>query len=138
MAGNKTMKKKSLDSLFESVRTKDIYWTSKAILEFTSDLYQLMKQKNWNKADMARTLKTSQAYMTKVFKGEANFTIDSMVRLTRALGGKVHIHVVADNVDVRWFDVIKGEKKTAASWKSNEFEKITSEGSSDVKDPIAA
>lgn len=132
------MKKKSLDSLFESVKTKDTYWTSKAILEFTSDLYQLMKQKDWTKADMARTLKTSQAYMTKVFKGEANFTIDSMVRLTRALGGKVHIHVVADNVDVRWFDVIKGEKKTVVSWKPNEFEKITSEGSNDVKEPIAA
>lgn len=132
------MKKKSLDSLFESVKTKDTYWTSKAILEFTSDLYQLMKQRGNTKADVARSLKTSQAYITKVFKGDVNFTIDSMVRLTRALGGKVHIHVVADNVDVRWFDVIKGEKKTAASWKQNEFEKITSEGSNDVKEPIAA
>lgn len=138
MTGNKTMKKKSLDSLFESVKTKDTYWTSKAILEFTSDLYELMKQRDKTKADMARVLKTSQAYMTKVFKGEANFTIDSMVRLTRALGGKVHIHVVADNVDVRWLDVIKGEKKPAVSWNTNEFEKITSEGSSDVKEPIAA
>ncbi len=132
------MKKKSLDALFESVKTKDTYWTSRAILEFTSDLYQLMKQRGKTKADTARVLKTSQAYMTKVFKGDVNFTIDSMVRLTRALGGKVHIHVVADNVDVRWFDVIKGEKKTAASWKPNEFEKITSEGSNDVKEPIAA
>jgi transcriptional regulator with XRE-family HTH domain len=132
------MKKKSLDALFESVKTKDTYWTSKAILEFTSDLYQLMKQRGNTKADVARSLKTSQAYITKVFKGDVNFTIDSMVRLTRALGGKVHIHVVADNVDVRWFDVIKGEKKTAASWKPNEFEKITSEGSNDVKEPIAA
>jgi transcriptional regulator with XRE-family HTH domain len=138
MTGNKTMKKKSLDSLFESVKTKDTYWTSKAILEFTSDLYQLMKQRGLTKADMARALKTSQAYITKVFKGDVNFTIDSMVRLTRALSGKVHIHVVADNVDVRWFDVIKGEKKPVVSWKSNEFEKIISEGSNDVKDPIAA
>ena len=132
------MKKKSLDSLFESAKTKDTYWTSRAILEFTSDLYQLMKQRGNTKADVARSLKTSQAYITKVFKGDVNFTIDSMVRLTRTLGGKVHIHVVADNVDVRWLDVIKGDKKPAVSWNTNEFEKITSEGSNDVKEPIAA
>ncbi len=132
------MKKQSLASLFEKVKTKDTYWTSKAILEFTSDLYQLMKQKGLTKADMARSLKTSQAYMTKVFKGDVNFTIDSMVRLTRTLGGKVHIHVVADNVDVRWFDVIKGEKKPEVSWKSPEIEEIESEVSKDVKGPIAA
>ncbi len=111
MTGNKTMKKKSLDSLFESVKTKDTYWTSKAILEFTSDLYQLMKQRGETKADMARSLKTSQAYITKVFKGDVNFTIDSMVRLTRALGGKVHIHVVTDDIDTRQSDIVKGGKK---------------------------
>lgn len=105
------MKKKSLDSLFESVKTKDTYWTSKAILEFTSDLYQLMKQRGETKADMARSLKTSQAYITKVFKGDVNFTIDSMVRLTRALGGKVHIHVVTDDIDTRQSDIVKGGKK---------------------------
>lgn len=132
------MKKQSLTTLFKTVKTKDTYWTSKVILEFTSDLYQLMKQKSWTKADMARTLKTSQAYVTKVFRGDVNFTIDSMVRLTRALGGKVHIHVVADNVDVRWFDVIKAERKPEVSWKSAEIVEIRSEVSKDVNAPIAA
>ncbi len=116
--GNKTMKKKSLDALFESAKTKDTYWTSKAILEFTSDLFQLMKQRGKTKADVARALKNSQAYVTKVFKGDVNFTIDSMVRLTRALNGKVHIHVVADNVDVRRPDAAKKEKKPAVPRKS--------------------
>jgi predicted transcriptional regulator len=97
-----------------------------------------MKQRGKTKADTARVLNTSQAYMTKVFKGDVNFTIDSMVRLTRALGGKVHIHVVADNVDVRWLDVIKTEKKPLTTWNTKEFVKIKSEGSSDVKEPIAA
>jgi predicted transcriptional regulator len=132
------MNKKSLDSLFESAKTKDAYWTSKVILEFTSDLYQLMKRREKTKADVARSLKTSQAYITKVFKGDVNFTINSMVRLTRTLGGKINIHVVADNVDVRWLDVIKGERKSTVSWQSNEFEKISNEGSNNVKDPIAA
>ena len=132
------MNKQSLTTLFKTAKTKDTYWTSKVILEFTSDLYQLMKQKSWTKADMARTLKTSQAYITKVFKGDVNFTIDSMVRLTRALGGKIHIHVVADNVDVRWFDVIKAEKKPEVSWKQAEIEEIKSEVSKDVNAPIAA
>lgn len=69
---------------------------------------------------------------------DVNFTIDSMVRLTRTLGGKVHIHVVADNVDVRWFEVIKTEKKPEVSWKLTGIVEIKSEVSKDVIAPIAA
>ncbi len=132
------MKKKTLKELFKTAKESDSYWTSKTILEFTSDLYQLMKQKGKTKADVARSLKTSQAYMTKVFKGDVNFTIDSMVKLSRSLGGKVHVHVVADNVNVRWIDVITTEKKPDVSWKIADTVEIKSEVSKDVNAPIAA
>lgn len=130
--------KKTLSQLFNDAKTKNSYWTGRAILEFTSDLYQLMKYRGQTKADMARTLNTSQAYMTKVFKGDVNFTIDSMTRLTRALGGKIHIRVVAENVDVRWIDVIKGEKKQNPGWNVKEFDKSNVEVSTNVSDAIAA
>jgi transcriptional regulator with XRE-family HTH domain len=46
----------------------------------------LMKKEGVKKVELARRLGKSRAYVTKVLQGNANFTLDTLVRLARALG----------------------------------------------------
>ncbi|MBE0653121.1 MAG: helix-turn-helix transcriptional regulator [Bacteroidales bacterium] len=104
------MSKGAFKALVKEAKERDVYWVEHAILEFTTDLYQLMQQKGTSKTELADILGTSQAYITKVFSGNAKFTIQSMVKLTRALGGKLHIRVASKEERVYWMGSVDGGK----------------------------
>jgi transcriptional regulator with XRE-family HTH domain len=48
----------------------------------------LMKKEGIKKAELARRLGKSRAYVTKILQGNANFTLDTLVQIARALGYK--------------------------------------------------
>jgi transcriptional regulator with XRE-family HTH domain len=80
----------SFADTFQDAMQHDEFWTEYAILEFTSQLSQTIKQKGISKAELARRMETSQAYVTKVFRGDANLTIASMVKLARCAEMEFH------------------------------------------------
>lgn len=84
----------------------DDYWAEHAKLDFAMDLERLMDRQQLRKLDIATRLGTSPSYITKVMRGDANLTIDSMVRLARAVGGTLHLHIASQEAKVRWFDVL--------------------------------
>ena len=45
-------------------------------------------------ADLAKKMGTSAAYISKVFRGETNLTIESMVKLARATGGQLDARIL--------------------------------------------
>ena len=105
------MSEKSFKNLFANARKRDSFWVEGAILDFTAELETVMNQKQMSKTELASILGTSKSYITKVFRGNANFTIESMVKLTRAIGAKLHIHVADERAGVRWLDVHDGYRK---------------------------
>lgn len=119
---------KSVVSLFEKARERDAYWVEKSILTFTAELYRLVEVGHLSRAELARRLGTSPAYITKVFRGDINFTIESMVKLARTAGGMLHIHVAPDDCTVRWFDIFARESKVVPPWTRGEFRKVDTEG----------
>ena len=86
----------SFRQLFDKAKQSDDFWIEKAILEFTSDIYSEMKRQGKTKAGLARIIGTSPAHITQIFNGNANFTIKSMVKLSRALDCRLHIKAVHD------------------------------------------
>ncbi len=99
------MAEKTFSSLLARAKERDSYWTARAVHEFTEDLCRLMEQRGVTKAELAKRLGSSPAYVTKALQGNTNFTIESMVRLTRALDGKISLHVGRSEDHTRWFDV---------------------------------
>jgi len=87
------MKKKSFKELYEGARKSEEYWIARAKLDFTENIYQLMEARGMRKADLAKKIGKTPAYITKVFRGNANFTLETMVRLARALEGNLTIGV---------------------------------------------
>jgi transcriptional regulator with XRE-family HTH domain len=67
------------------------YWEEGAILEFTEALYIAMEEQRVTRAELARRLGTSQAYITRVLSGNANFTLKTMAKLALALGLQLEV-----------------------------------------------
>ena len=110
----------SFEQLYAQAYAQDDYWASAAILEFTESIARLMKQKKISKSKLAQILGTSPAYVTKMLRGDTNFTMSSMVKCARALDSKLHIHVASNAADVRWFEVHK--RSTAHNWALSDFD----------------
>jgi len=87
------MKKKSFKDLFDQAKERDTYWVASLILDFTEGLHRMMEVNQVSRSELARRLGVSPAYVTKVLRGNVNFTLDSMVRLVRAAGGEVSLQV---------------------------------------------
>lgn len=87
------MKKKSFKELFDQAKRRDTYWVTSLIVDFTEGLHKIMEVNGVSRSELARRLGVSPAYITKVLRGNVNFTLDSMVRLVRTAGGEVSLQV---------------------------------------------
>ena len=87
------MSEKSFASLFEAAERHDEYWTERAIAEFTEDLCRWMETRKISQAELAAAAGVSQAYISKVLKGNVNFTLATMTKLARAVGATVHVRL---------------------------------------------
>jgi len=99
---NKNLARKSFAELFAEAKQRDAYWVADAIYTFTEELHKRAEAKGLSRADLARRLGVSPAYITKVFRGDVNFTVETMVRLARAVGGKLHLHLAPKEQKVSW------------------------------------
>ena len=114
MADDQGMNKGMVDAgryrqMFEEAESHSDYWIDGPISEFTEDLSRLMKEQNVNRAELARRMGTSRAYITKMLGGNANFTLLTMVKLAMALDGAVHIHIADKRAVTRWQDTLPGK-----------------------------
>jgi len=94
-------------TLFRNAEQCASFWVETAKLDFSESLRDLMERRGVSKADLAKRLGVSKAYITKVFQGDANFTLESMVKLAHALDGRLHVHVGEKKADLRTFELIR-------------------------------
>ena len=83
-------------------------------MDFTDSLEALMQRRGVNKSELARRIDTSPAYITKILRGSSNFTLETMVKLVRALNGELHVRACAKEDDARWFHAIKSRPAPAS------------------------
>jgi antitoxin component HigA of HigAB toxin-antitoxin module len=82
--------KKMLKQAIQSVD----YWSHVAMRSFVRDLGQRMDDIGMKRADLAREIDTSTAYITKVMRGDANFTLETMTKLAMAVNAKLQVRIV--------------------------------------------
>lgn len=90
----------SLQNFKEEAQKEDRYWVEKAKLDFAMALEKQRKAKNLQYVAIAKKLNTTAAYISKVFRGDSNLTIESMVKLARATGGRIDINIVYENESI--------------------------------------
>lgn len=97
---------------YTNLQNDDAYWVENTKIDFAIALERLMERVGINKSQLAKHLGTSPAYVSKVLRGDANLTIESMVKLARAAHGSVHIHVAQQTDAVRWFQVVSAQRES--------------------------
>jgi len=107
---------RSYREFIEQAEGSPEYWIEGAILEFTEELSRAMASEKISRAELARRIGASPAYITKVLRGNANFTLASMVKLSRALGHELRLSLATAGSEVRYRDTAptKVESPTAS------------------------
>src|SRR5262245_35706483 len=89
----------------EAAERSPAYWAEGAWLRFTEELLALMEAQSVTRAELARRVGVSPAYITKVFRGTVNLTLETMSRLALAVGASVRLHVAPIDQRSHWTDV---------------------------------
>jgi len=93
---------KALNDFAEKAKARDTFWVETAKLNFAVALEKQRRTAGLTYAELAEKVGTSAPYISKVFRGDANLTIESMVKLSRAAGAQLDIKVsAADRQDAK-------------------------------------
>jgi len=84
----------SFQRLFKSARNDNGYKLDDLILEITEQIVTQMEADDISKSELAASIGASAPYITKVLKGETNFTAESLVKIADALKCDVQVKLV--------------------------------------------
>lgn len=88
--------------LLDRAESSPDYWREAAIIEFTEGLCRRMEEKKISKAELARRMGTSRAYITRLLGGDANFTLGTMVKLALAVDGSLVVRIADKGAVPQW------------------------------------
>jgi transcriptional regulator with XRE-family HTH domain len=106
------MDTKTFFDWYQELEHDEEYLAENLKVEFAVDIEHMMVRHNITKSALAKQIDTSPAYITKVLRGDANMTIETMTKLSCAVGATLHIHVAPRSSKIRWSEIIDGGKKT--------------------------
>lgn len=104
------MSKKSFAALYAKLESTPAYQAEKLAVAFLAELNAFMQAHDVSNAELARRANVSPAYITKVFRGPSNLSIETLTKLADAVGCKVHLHLANHDADVRWFDIFQQQR----------------------------
>lgn len=79
--------------LLDRAESSPDYWREAVVIQFTEGLCRRMEEKKISKAELARRMGTSRAYVTRLLGGEPNFTLGTMVKLALAVDGALYVRI---------------------------------------------
>lgn len=92
---------------FLAIEESEIFHVESAKVEFALELKRAMDRTGTNSARLAETLGVSRPMVSKLLRGDANATIETMVKASMALGGKLLLRIVRDGSSAQVFEVAK-------------------------------
>lgn len=114
------MSPRSFKELFDQARKHPEFYKELAILEFTEELYRIIEEQGVSHTELGQRIGSSQAYISRVLNGGANFTLASMTKLSAALGMELRMHLAPAKSVTVWRDVF-AEQPTARRVSSTVF-----------------
>lgn len=85
------------------------FWLESAKQDFMISVFSGMSRLRLSKAELSERIGCSPSYITKILKGDANFTIETMVKISRALDTKLCIHLSDANESIQWMGVVRSK-----------------------------
>ena len=92
MTGGNTMGTAELREKLEAARNTFEYRLEKTLLEVAEQVCELIESQGLTRSELAQRLAVTPAYITKLLNGNPNLTIESLLKLSDALGQTLDIH----------------------------------------------
>lgn len=73
------------DLLLDSPSGGSGYFSERATYDITEQIFRRMEELGLSKSDLAQRLNTGKPYVTKILRGNTNFTLQSLEKIARAL-----------------------------------------------------
>lgn len=121
------MRNEQFSALVDDLKSDRSYQHAKAKIDFASSLWRVMQQRNVSNSELAARIGKSRAWITKVLSGDCNFTIETMVDLADAVGGKISLHIADSESRTRWLEEIDGKLRRPSTWEGPMGDGVTME-----------
>jgi len=93
---------KSFRNIMDSVRDSLHYKVEGVVLKFTEQTAKRMLALQVNQSELAVKTGSTPAYVSKVLRGGTNFTVESMVKISDALGAELSVEMVPKSCAKVW------------------------------------
>ena len=111
--------------MFQRAEERTEYWVELAKLEFTEEMLARLDEQGINKSQFATRLEAKPAFVSRLVSGRNNFTLETMVRIARALECEFRCHLQRPGTKACWIDVLTEEPQRAPTgWAPEEFRKV--------------
>jgi plasmid maintenance system antidote protein VapI len=90
--------------LLRDAEKTQAYQEELAILDFTEEVLARMAAMGLSKAGLAQRLDVDPAHVSKLIGGSNNFTLRTMVKISRALETELRFHLQARDAGTRWIE----------------------------------
>jgi len=82
---NRIERSELFNTLFSEAEERNEFHAAGVKIEIAEQIFRMMEKRNMTQADLARKLGKNRAYVSKILKGNTNFTIETLVLIARSL-----------------------------------------------------
>lgn len=90
---------------FADLKATDAFKVELAKQEFALEIRRAMTRKDVSNTVLAERLGVSKPMVTKLLRGDANVTIETMVKAAIAVGGQLFLKILREGSSARFFEV---------------------------------
>jgi transcriptional regulator with XRE-family HTH domain len=99
---------------YKALKTKLLSkWEGKAEtskMKFAFKITDFLKHNNMSNKHLADILDTSNAYVTKILRGDQNFSIESMHKIADAVNADLSFHLSHKGTNIQWLGLHHNKK----------------------------
>lgn len=122
---NITQQQGELQAMMASARATHAYKAEMAVMEVTEEIVRRMAELDISKSELARRMGASPAYVTKILRGDTNFTFETLVKLGDALECDFRCHLQPRGKDGQWMDFMKDEPSDRPPYATDVFKPVS-------------
>ena len=104
-------KKMNIKEMFAKYESDPEYIKGLMETNFLSDIYEIMESNNITKSELAKRMNVSRQYITKLFRGYANFTLMTLAQIAVALDLEPEIRLKPRNTVKKEIRKVKKQSK---------------------------
>ena len=101
---NPSIKIGSFEDLFAQAEKHSEYWVEGAILEFTDEVLRKLEASGLSRTELAARLGHSRPQISRLLSGQNNFTLRTMVEVSRALNCELRLHLQSQGMRTAWIE----------------------------------